>query len=671
MGQRHQLFVIARTNQKYRTLAAVHHQWLYGHTALRRCLGTLEILQGKNNRVPLEEELKDASRRSEGFWGALQDHGRWSNTTDVHFPFIMTCLILGASFGVHDGYFHDIIIEPFQMAYDEGDNNNGITIFDISEPSDVRYCFVDFHGMESDRSQPVQLMTPLSAQTYLAAYYELDDPKFTELIQQFKDRTLIDVNALADTWPHGDWQESEIETGSNSHTALDVAEFRVSETSNPTSLRAQSLDQLVQSVVNGEEIDPEVLSSAISLRDFHVSVRDKLYKEAENLEPFPDMLDLLFDHLKDDQYVNLSLFTTLSTVELFSLAVRLARAGSVKCLNLSGCDLRDQDLHALLSHEGLQKVYMMGDNAVLLAQLAASKPKVDLYHHALLKRPLVEDLLVQDGRETRGPTPPMLDFSPCENAVVQLIWVRVSQYVFLNSECFGPNGDIVWENLRHDTKVPRQSCFSNEAEPRYHKFPLMDVPMSPTRLITGLSSVLQWMSKSSIRGPWELSKGIASSFALSAPSSDTMSCGVGPFSTELSLNNGTNDISAQSLKPGQWAVVLIHEFFDALSQDWIDELIKPKAKGGRSERTLKKQLKYVMITPTADSTNRFTIADVPTFLKTATDRTLGDQLSQWWGKQDKVHEEVQFYDREDIHTVLSKVYPSATASNDEENDGGE
>jgi len=45
MGQRHQLFVIAKVKDRYRTLCAVHHQWLYGRTALRRCLGTLETFQ--------------------------------------------------------------------------------------------------------------------------------------------------------------------------------------------------------------------------------------------------------------------------------------------------------------------------------------------------------------------------------------------------------------------------------------------------------------------------------------------------------------------------------------------------------------------------------------------------------------------------------------------------
>jgi hypothetical protein len=35
MGQRHQLFAIAKIGGRYRSLAALHHQWLYGFTALK------------------------------------------------------------------------------------------------------------------------------------------------------------------------------------------------------------------------------------------------------------------------------------------------------------------------------------------------------------------------------------------------------------------------------------------------------------------------------------------------------------------------------------------------------------------------------------------------------------------------------------------------------------
>lgn len=117
MGQRHQLFVIAKINGRYRTLSAIHHQWLYGQTALKRCLGTLKIFQDPANRVPLQQELIAAQRHDEAFWTQENWH--------IPFPFITTCLIAGASFEPQEGYYHAVLVEPFSMAYNEGDNNNG------------------------------------------------------------------------------------------------------------------------------------------------------------------------------------------------------------------------------------------------------------------------------------------------------------------------------------------------------------------------------------------------------------------------------------------------------------------------------------------------------------------------------------------------------------------
>lgn len=120
MGQRHQLFVIARIKGRYRQLCAIHHQWLYGHTALRRCRDTLNILGNTTNRIPIQQELIAASKKDDDFWLVGDD----DKNGHVPFPFIMTCLIIGSSFNV-DGYYHGVLVERFYMAYDEGDNNNG------------------------------------------------------------------------------------------------------------------------------------------------------------------------------------------------------------------------------------------------------------------------------------------------------------------------------------------------------------------------------------------------------------------------------------------------------------------------------------------------------------------------------------------------------------------
>ena len=212
MGQRHQLFVIAKIKGKYRSLAAVHHQWLYGHTALSRCQGLLTIFSNPKNAFALQHELKIAAE-SENLWKEECNH----NDLTVRFPFIMTCLVLGASYASEENYLHRVHVEPFNLKYDGGDNNNGITIIDISKLDDVRYCFVDFYGMESERE--VQLLTPLSAAIYLGAYYDLNKAEEVYM-QDFVDGLdpwkVVTLQALEDTWPGEGWEVSR-----NHHCLLD------------------------------------------------------------------------------------------------------------------------------------------------------------------------------------------------------------------------------------------------------------------------------------------------------------------------------------------------------------------------------------------------------------------------------------------------------------------
>ena len=131
MGQRHQLFVIARIGSKYRSLAVVHHQWLYGHTALRRCRDILDLFTNPINHIALRTELAIAESKSEEFWSWSDEQGEKDGRSYVEFPFITTCLMVGVSFSSRDGYIHLISVEPFRMAYDEGSNNNGQYDYDV------------------------------------------------------------------------------------------------------------------------------------------------------------------------------------------------------------------------------------------------------------------------------------------------------------------------------------------------------------------------------------------------------------------------------------------------------------------------------------------------------------------------------------------------------------
>ena len=145
MGQRHQLFVIAKIANRYRGLAVFHHQWLYGDIALERCLRILTIFSAPANRLPIQQELTAARRLDEEFWTKPRS---WEDF-EVPFPFITTCLLLGASFDVNEVYNSRVTLEPFNMAFNGGDNGDGITIIDITNLTHVRYCFVFWRDWRS------------------------------------------------------------------------------------------------------------------------------------------------------------------------------------------------------------------------------------------------------------------------------------------------------------------------------------------------------------------------------------------------------------------------------------------------------------------------------------------------------------------------------------------
>jgi hypothetical protein len=219
MGQRHQLFVIAKIANQYRGLAVFHHQWLYGARALKQCLALLTIFSAPANRLAILQELAAARRHGESFWTKSGTY----DGCEVPFPFISTCLLLGASFNIEDGYNADVTLEPFNMAFNGGCNNDGITVIDITDLSHVRYCFVLWARCEApyfDRvegSQNVLEMRPLSGPTYLGAYYNAKQCKrsteFRSLIRQYDHWDLIEVDALANAWPKGKWLGADSELG--------------------------------------------------------------------------------------------------------------------------------------------------------------------------------------------------------------------------------------------------------------------------------------------------------------------------------------------------------------------------------------------------------------------------------------------------------------------------
>ncbi|KAK3379570.1 hypothetical protein B0T24DRAFT_162423 [Lasiosphaeria ovina] len=195
MGQRHQLFIISKIQDRYRTLAAIHHQWLYGASATKACWRVLQVLEHQANKRLIKHELAYAATRPDEWWDNLGD--------DDHvtpFPVTATCLLVSAGIDPRpeSHYQHDVIPLSIAITPDEVDNNDEITVIDISNLNAVRYCFI-FLG---------DPMAPITGIQYYRTYYKQDRPDIPQPAD-LEAWDLVHIEALRDLWPHEAWEEAE------------------------------------------------------------------------------------------------------------------------------------------------------------------------------------------------------------------------------------------------------------------------------------------------------------------------------------------------------------------------------------------------------------------------------------------------------------------------------
>ena len=96
------------------------------------------------------------------------------------------------------------------------DNNDGITIIDVTDPESPAYCFVSIDGLECEDTSNIPEMTPLSATQYLRGYYpkaKMDDSEtpdhgeimleqsILDTLRPFESVRMITIDMLTEAWP--------------------------------------------------------------------------------------------------------------------------------------------------------------------------------------------------------------------------------------------------------------------------------------------------------------------------------------------------------------------------------------------------------------------------------------------------------------------------------------
>lgn len=147
MGQRHQVYVrLPETRKGPSRVVGIHHQWLYGHSAVRSLGRFIKFIKAQDSFYA--DSL-------------IQESGE-SILNSIY------------SIEIETGYYHRV-----HQLYAEcedpnrGDNNDGITIIDLKDRKNPKYCFMSLHHLECDKttSDGIVNYKPMSGFDYFSAYY--------------------------------------------------------------------------------------------------------------------------------------------------------------------------------------------------------------------------------------------------------------------------------------------------------------------------------------------------------------------------------------------------------------------------------------------------------------------------------------------------------------------
>ncbi|KAF7352889.1 hypothetical protein MVEN_01256200 [Mycena venus] len=253
--------------------------------------------------------------------------------------------------------FKNSVMEA-HMGSTEGDNNDGITVIDITDPTNPSYCFVSIFGLEAGGA--VKDRVPLTAEQYCRAYYPVpkDSEKDQEGVKEteedvqkkidaLRDERLMKLDVLVEAWPR------EYKSSVPTEPAEDATTDTPGVASNPVpSLADLSLKPAIEHGL--ETGETEGLEDLV----WHPGKADLMWPILRNQKPFPDS--------------GMSLLTKVVQHEV----------GSDKSLDLSGFSLSDSQLASLLTFAGVEEVELLNlsHNSIFTAdglrQILPSTPKL-------------------------------------------------------------------------------------------------------------------------------------------------------------------------------------------------------------------------------------------------------------------------------------------------------
>ncbi|KAF7186706.1 hypothetical protein HII31_11938 [Pseudocercospora fuligena] len=502
MGQRHQLFIIAKIGSRYRVLGAVHNQWLYAQFAVRRCRHILELLQ--TNAAAVRQELQHAA---EFDWSAFdKDENKHKLSA---FPILASILSVGAA-GKERGYSVRIHPLPLSIAPSQCDNNDGFTVFDLSKPDRPRYCFFlqresePLHpelpddedvvsgesSEEAGRDENVAVTklkpkpdTALNAAEYLAAYRmsmsDLLDGSSGESLDLWDSKPVIPTAALRSAWPNEPFKI--LQDDSPHDVALEHLNHQVQ------SLRENSFAKVLNRAWQSDPNDLSWLDEAQLLPDLHERIINALH----------DKPDLIFESsgmalfglaTRSHNEIDLSHFRGL-TSQMLETLLKQTDPNPERQLHLTlPCmdDLSTEHIVRLLKRHRIDSLhlgYTKGMSEEEAYAVANGQPGLVLTHPGFFREAVAAEKKFDSSMELN----PLLDFKPRPRSpLVQVLYAYAGSSSRISHL---KDGGVVWSEAIKEVS-PYDNHFENT---RILPLPIEDAVLPLAELIAILPGALHEM----------------------------------------------------------------------------------------------------------------------------------------------------------------------------------
>jgi hypothetical protein len=265
----------------------------------------------------------------------------------------MVCLSLGCGTnpdGPGAGMIHELSIDA---KFDTVHNDDGISVFDVTEPGNPKYAMMRLTGhdgiemgadgeyVEIDTTpHAFKPFTILNASEYLLRYGQSTSGSSPQALDSLPQ---LDVAALTSVWPHGSFRGRKNGNVSNS------AEEAQSSTNSVKSLTAASMRAVIERTVHGDPSDIEVLAETEQVPAFTESLRAHLHSNPKIVQGrrFSTLLGHIY---RNSAVVDLSPFWLLSFDDVLAITETVAGAGHGFCLLLPNLeDLTASNFRKLLS----------------------------------------------------------------------------------------------------------------------------------------------------------------------------------------------------------------------------------------------------------------------------------------------------------------------------------